>query len=42
MKEIKNYVEATPEEVEEWLDEQGFSINNIEFMIHEFNSTITH
>ena len=38
----EHLVGAQIEDVEEWIDEQGFNINNIEFMIHDFDSTIIH
>ena len=38
----EHLVGAQIEDVEEWIDEQGFNINNVEFMTHELNKTIIH
>ena len=38
----EHLVSAQIEDVEEWIDEQGFNVNNIEFMTHDVDSTIIH
>lgn len=38
----EHLVDAQIEEVEEWLDEQGFRLKDIEFMTHDFDSKIIH
>ena len=38
----EHLIDAQIEDVEEWLDEQGFNVNNIEFMTHDFDSKIIH
>jgi len=38
----EHLVSAQIEHVEEWLHDQGFNVKNIEFMTHDFDSTIIH
>ena len=38
----EHLIGAQIEDVEEWLHEQEFNINNIQFMTHDVDSTIIH
>ena len=38
----EHLIGAQIEELEEWLDEHDFNVNNIQFMTHDVDSTIIH
>ena len=38
----EHLIDAQIEDVEEWLDEHDFNVNNIQFMTHDVDSTIIH
>tara|TARA_R100001129_G_scaffold62159_1_gene42268 strand:- start:151 stop:321 length:171 start_codon:yes stop_codon:yes gene_type:complete len=38
----EHLVGAQIEDVEKWIDEQGFRLKDIEFMTHDFDNTIIH
>ena len=38
----EHLVGAQIEDVEKWIDEQGFRLKDIDFMTHDFDNTIIH